>query len=256
MLPGAVRTLPCPDRLELRYTDSMPPWVLDIVCRSHRPAICVLLWCSALGTGCGQSPPWGGEPDARAQCPAIDPIPNLPSVQQVRFEFSTTTPEQPTFVLTEAENCQHFFVHRPDGVELPLAAPHRPVCEGPPPPSPYFSGSSLASAPVITWDARDLRHYTACTDCADFGWPEFGLAFHDVHVWQPVMAGDYQATFLVADEVDDPCQSLDGQTLECYESSNWWDMDDPCPLMGRTVTVDFTVPEVGDVVVPVVIDAL
>lgn len=205
--------------------------------------------CIASGAGCGQEPPPAG-------CPPSDPLPRIESAQQVTFEFSTTNPEQQTFVLTDAEFCRHYSIHKTDGTELVLSPPYRTVCEGPPPPGASYSGRLLSTNPVVTWDARELHPYTDCYDCEAEGWVGSGLAFYDVHVPQPVTAGDYRATFLVADGVDFPCDSFDGETIDCYADEGDDFTTESCPHIGRTVTVDFTLPDVGDVVVPVVVDGL
>ena len=130
-----------------------------------------------------------------------------------------------------------------------------PICEGsaPPPPSPTGAVTlDQAETPTLTWDARELEAHTACVDCAPLGW---GNRTYDVALYRsvPVSSGTYRATFGVLDSPLTGCTLYSG-TLVCGGTGQpGWPHPAELSLCqaARTLSVDFVLPESGDVDVDV-----
>lgn len=203
---------------------------------------------------CGESAPQAPKEcvpdDPRGECMSVDPlegcVPDEPleelkSTQKVTFQFSGSESLQ---VVTHGQWCAVFTISEQEGAQLLRHAPYMPVCEGASPPKPCAKESAAVDADVrIVWDARSLHEYFTCEDCAIWGRPE---AFrHATYVRRPVAAGKYRATFSIIEPGEPPpdCNGFNNH----FEIPLYYQL---C-LITRTVSVDFVLPEDGDVTIPI-----
>lgn len=210
--------------------------------------------CSSSDRACGSD---SNETGAEAAPSPMD----LQSRQTVTLQI-TNVGSSDRFVAMRGWNCT------PYGIDLMTGAGVRAValqlgfqcrCECPNPGKPYANGLHRLRAGEIyevIWDARQLITYSMSWDCAQHGWPGAGVQQVAVGVLQPVDTGRYQAVFGVEDSLPDNCPG-DGPDYNCNMQGNdgfpLSDVVAPVCSTTQNVSVGFTLPAAGNIVVPVLL---
>ena len=185
----------------------------------------------------------------------------IPSRQSVTFRVTNST----SFVRYLAARSDGFFggpycssyAISQGTTNLTLAIPFQCGCECPQPHQPGITelwSISPGQTKDLVWDARALATYSTMMTCGSLSPP--GPAFPPARVlhgvWQPVAAGNYQATLITKSTVPTSCQETNA-----IVSCDYWTEDQYGASLGgicdRTTTVkaDFDLPAEGDVIVPI-----
>ena len=191
--------------------------------------------------------------------PAPLPI-ETPSQHVVRFHFPAAASG---YLITQGDRCESMQIAPIGGKPLTLEVPYQCLCGCPEPgPAGPKAARALSSGPlVVQWDARSVTSYTTPVDCSTQGWPGLGTQDAIKGVYQPVAAGLYRATFSFLESVPAGCRKIgdggDGD-LRCGGSgggpgaagADTRGYGQLC-VGSRTVSVDFRLPNKGDVDVDV-----
>lgn len=187
-----------------------------------------------------------GSDTGATSCVPDQPLEDLDSKQKVTFEFSGS---EVSGVVVSGSRCDVFDIRDENDSPLLQTRPYAPLCEGAPPPRPCVERTTVASDhPTIVWRGTSLHKYFTCEDCAIWDRPEAFRA--PQYAVQPVATGQYRATFAIVDPADET------PYYGCHQIDYDWDIPVPveiCPS-SRTVSVDFTLPETGDITVSVNVD--
>ena len=170
------------------------------------------------------------------------------------------------WVISVGEHCAPFEIDR-GGKRLILDAPYRIECEGPPPPTGAVRRAlSLAAEPTIVWNGKRSVAYRACADCSGWG-PGPGIVQVMRDTWISAKPGTYTAHFGIYDAIPTHCSCIPkgcqenspDVDLDCWggSSSGPWGEGGgvTCPMPKHIVSVPFTLPQAGDVRVPVDLSA-
>lgn len=184
----------------------------------------------------------------------ITPL-EVPSKQKVTFSF-TSAVDSAKYVVNQGLFCQAFTITNLDTASpVTLVTPFNCACECPGPPGSSFYVKTVTSTQSnsVVWDARQFLSYQTAIDCAMRGWPDIGVRSVDSYTAQPVAAGNYRATFYVMTALPNQCPPAPAVEGYCGPAGPAGiNFNIPiCTPDATAVTVDFQVPQSGDISVPV-----
>ena len=177
----------------------------------------------------------------------------IPSDQNVIFRVTNSTAAE-SYLGTDGYYCAAYAIDQ-GSTHMTMAIGYQCGCECPQPPAPALF-RYLVIPPQqtkdIVWDARALRTYSTLEDCSDWG-PLAMRATVMNGVWQPVGPGSYRVTLTLESVVPPGCTEANEIvtcTFPAYGGMSGGMGGGICPS-SATVQASFSLPENGDVIVPI-----